>query len=105
MVQCPYCHSPVRRDRLRKHVAKRCPKTVNPQMSRTKGRKPGVTVGDVQKTGRETKGERTKLEALRQSDHESRFGEKYVGQSHREWDGKFGSIPLHDDYGDEADAE
>ena len=105
MAQCPYCHCAVRRDRLQKHVASRCPKRAMPQAPRGKGTKPGMTDRDVQKTSRETNGERTKLEALRQSDYESRFGEKYVGQSHREWDGKFGSIPLHDDYGDEADAE
>ena len=41
-------------------------------------------------------------EELNQSDHESRFGEKYLGQMRRDYDGTFGSIPLYDDYGEES---
>lgn len=43
-------------------------------------------------------------EALKQALNEFRYGAK--GMHHRhEWDGKFGSTPLHDDYGDESDSE
>ena len=75
-----------------------------PQAPRGKGTKPG-TDGDVQKTNREKDRAGIEVAKLRQSDHESSYGDKYVGQSRREWDGKFGSLPLYDDYGDEADAE
>jgi hypothetical protein len=44
-------------------------------------------------------------EALTQSASEKRFADKYVGQMRREWDGKFGSLPLYDDYGDESGAD
>jgi len=43
--------------------------------------------------------------AFDQAFHESRFGDKYVGLSRRESSGRFGSLPLYDDYGDEADAD
>ncbi|MBU6362340.1 MAG: hypothetical protein KGS46_20205 [Chloroflexi bacterium] len=44
-------------------------------------------------------------ESLWQSSDESSYGDKYLGHMQREWDGKFGSLPLYDDYGDEADAD
>ncbi len=37
------------------------------------------------------------------SSNETRYGGKYLGQVRREWDGKFGSLPLYDDYGEESD--
>ena len=43
-------------------------------------------------------------EAFKQAFNEIRYGAK--GMHHRhEWDGKFGSTPLHDDYDDESDSE
>ena len=44
------------------------------------------------------------LEAFRQSQAETSFGGKYLGQMRREFDGKFGSLPLYDDYDDESEA-
>lgn len=44
-------------------------------------------------------------EALIQSHDEPRDGGKYIGHMRREFDGKFGSMPLYDDYGDEANAD
>jgi hypothetical protein len=42
-------------------------------------------------------------EAFKQAFNETRYGAK--GMHHRhEWDGKFGSTPLHDDYDDESDS-
>jgi hypothetical protein len=43
-------------------------------------------------------------ERLRQGLDEPRDGSKHVGHMRREWNGQFGSFPLHDDYGDEAEA-
>jgi hypothetical protein len=43
-------------------------------------------------------------ESLKQSQDETRDGGKYMGHMRRE-NGKFGSLPLYDDYSDEADAE
>jgi hypothetical protein len=44
-------------------------------------------------------------EAFRQAFDEPRDGSKGLGHMEREWDGKFGSFPLHDDYDDESDSE
>ncbi len=41
-------------------------------------------------------------EELYQSDQESNYGDKYVGQMRRDYDGTYGSLPLYDDYGDES---
>ena len=94
MTTCPICGVNVRKDRLDKHVRK-----VHPASSRDT-------------LGQQNKGKRApaaapvaSLESLRQSDHEARFGDKYVGQSHRDSDGTFGSLPLYDDHGDEAGPE
>lgn len=40
-----------------------------------------------------------------QSDRETIFGDKHLGPWAHESDGKFGSISLYDDYGDEANAD
>ena len=44
-------------------------------------------------------------EAFRQAFDEKRDGSKGFGHMRREWDGKFGSFPLHDDYNDESDSK
>jgi hypothetical protein len=41
-------------------------------------------------------------EALSQSLDETREGGKYLGQMRREGNGRFGSLPLYDDYGEES---
>lgn len=42
-------------------------------------------------------------EVLRQSrSDEGSYGDKYLGQVRRDYDGSFGSIPLYDDYGEES---
>ncbi len=42
-------------------------------------------------------------EAVRQSrGDEGNYGDKYLGQGRRDYDGSFGSIPLYDDYGEES---
>jgi len=44
-------------------------------------------------------------QAFIQSHDEPMDGGKYLGHMEREWDGKFGSLPLYDDHNDEADAD
>jgi hypothetical protein len=52
-----------------------------------------------------SQGDETKSRAaLDQSFYETNFGGKYLGQMRREGSGQFGSLPLYDNYGDNADA-
>lgn len=45
-------------------------------------------------------------EVFRQSrGEEGRYGDKYLGHMRRESDGRFGSLPLYDDYGEESWAD
>ena len=41
-------------------------------------------------------------EELSQSHREQIYGDKYLGQTRRDYNGTFGSLPLYDDYGDES---
>ena len=44
-------------------------------------------------------------EAFRQAFNEKRDGSKDFAHFRRQWDGKYGSHPLHDDYSDESNAD
>jgi hypothetical protein len=92
MAVCPACRVAVRADRLKKHLGK-----VHPGW---KG-----SVANLNTESESVSADRdaeSPEEELNQSHHESRFGEKYLGQMRRDYDGTFGSIPLYDDYGDES---
>jgi hypothetical protein len=39
---------------------------------------------------------------LKSRGEEGSYGDKYLGQVRRDYDGSFGSIPLYDDYGEES---
>lgn len=90
MVRCPYCACSVREDRLNKH----CHKVHNiSHESRNH---------NVSRQARQSRTE--KPESLEQAYLETRDGGKYLGYMARE-NGRFGSLPLYDDYGDESEAE
>jgi hypothetical protein len=91
ITNCPICRVAVRTDKLAKHMRK-----VHRRSAQSLH-----TSGPISKSSPIVTPEQS-LEALRQSDHESRYADKYVGQMRRDYDGTFGSIPLYDDYGDEA---
>lgn len=118
LVQCPYCQSDVREDRLEKHKRKvhgamvpgvpavaregmdpaRLSKRTRPKASRQSGhQQPGGSV-----SSQICSSERLELEKLKQSQDEPRDGSKYWGHVRREH-GRFGSHPLMDDYGDESE--
>jgi cold shock protein len=80
---CPQCKKSF--TNLKKHIAKKHPKS---------------------RKGSQTTSQNRSLdsEKMLQSNDESRDGGKYLGFISRE-DGKFGSLPLYDDYGDESNAE
>lgn len=100
LVKCDFCNSFVRRDRLTMHKTR-----VHPAHAAQSNQKPSSIIehSKIQVNSPVTKD--TREQSVIQSDRETIFGDKYVGQYRREFDGKFGSIPLHDDYNDEADAE
>jgi hypothetical protein len=109
LVKCPNCMASVRPDRLEKHIQTKCPQRTNPtpqsdqfESSRVKTAKHKNGISHVNQTAEEI---RIGKESLWQSSDESSYGDKYLGHMQREWDGKFGSLPLYDDYGDEADAD
>jgi predicted Zn-ribbon and HTH transcriptional regulator len=80
-VRCPDCGASIRTDHLAKHLRNRCPRRDEHFVSEPLPA------------------------ALAQSHDEPSFGDKGLGQMRRESSGQFGSLPLDDDYGDEAAAE
>lgn len=112
LVTCPQCGDQVAEIRLEKHMRERCTKRYSvaqspQQTQRQSAHRHGQVVNrrSVSSSPGTSPSQRSQNEALNQSDSETRFADKYVGQMRREWDGKFGSLPLYDDYGDEANAD
>lgn len=103
LVRCPDCGANVREHNLQKHLRKvhsaaACgpkPKTAKkparPAGNARRGARSGV-FPDPDERGR----------AIRGLSEETSFGDKYLGQVRREADGRFGSLPLYDDYGEES---
>lgn len=108
MVECHICGVLVGANRLRKHMRKVHPSVKLSAMPATAVGSPNAQSsrsGERDKGVAGPSGRQDHLEqALRQSDHESIDGSKYVGFMRREWDGKFGSFPLHDGFDDESGA-
>lgn len=102
LVECPQCKCQVRESRLDNHMRLKCPKKDAPAQKQVENQ---VMPSREQAPMTSTPSSSRQVEALIQSDRESRFADKYVGQMRHQWDGKFGSLPLYDDYGDEADAD
>ena len=109
LVECGVCHVAVRADRLDKHMWKvhRTGKSSVAPPTATGRSKPPPSRSERRDERVSQPPERPVYpeQSLRQSDHESMDGSKYMGFMSREWDGKFGSFPLHDSFDDEADAE
>lgn len=110
MVQCSQCPSMVRSDRMEKHLLRihhlsqyqvRSGFPVQQRATASASVKPNSKVvsnkRDVPKSPLPA--------AFAQSHDEKMYGDKYLGQMRRESDGKFGSLPLYDDYSDEANAD
>lgn len=108
MVRCSMCTSMVRRDRLEKHekkvhgaAGKRAPTApVSSKTVRRAAPSPSRLGGDIGRSGGSAKSE-VAGETLREMMEETRFGDKGLGQTVRD-NGRFGSIPLYDDYSEEA---
>lgn len=108
MVQCEFCGAMVREDRITSHryrvhnngaqtsIAKPAParQPKRTKRSRTRGGNNNARRVDLKQAHGNSV----------QPSYEPRFGDKYLGYPARE-DGRYGSISLYDDYGDESSAE
>jgi hypothetical protein len=92
MTVCPVCKAPVSVAKLQKHMRKVHPSWRGSVANRN-------TQSDARSADRSME---FPEEELHQSDHEPIYGDKYVGQTRRDYDGTFGSLPLYDDYSDES---
>lgn len=100
LVKCQFCSAFLKPANMEKHNRRLHRSQLKPSLHKPKQAKSASTKQDLSPAERDTR-----AESVYQSDYEARFGGKYVGQYRREFDGKFGSTPLHDDYGDEAGAD
>ncbi len=89
MVKCKYCDSFVRKRNMEKH----CKKMHKMRLKKVTDEEQAISENEPSR------------ESVIQSDRETLFGDKHLGPWAHEWDGKFGSISLYDDYGDEASAD
>lgn len=105
LVKCPECSSLVREDRLTKHLNK-----VHFRRSILSTSRNSHSNSAAKKKHGKMQDKAADIfddidypqENLYQSNFETRYGNKYLGQMRRDWDGTFGSLPLHDDYDDEG---
>lgn len=107
MVKCPVCHSQVRSDHLgrhlqRSHLAKQVSDNHYDLVYPIEGTRRSSAQEQPPDTPPSTEMGERKRESFRQSFDEPRYGDKYLGQVRHESDGKFGSIPLYDDYSEES---
>lgn len=100
LVDCPVCKVKVSSKRLNKHLNK-VHNASKKEILNSSGKK--VTHNDLPLT---TEDKANVLpESFYQDLDEKRDGSKGLGHMRREWDGKFGSFPLHDDYSDESNSD
>ncbi|MCE7987217.1 MAG: hypothetical protein DYG89_39100 [Caldilinea sp. CFX5] len=103
LTACPVCGVAVGERRLAKHLRKVHP-THASQAHEAKVVKQ-KTPQQNEQSQRQSTTRQQQLAEFEQAFHESRFGDKYVGLSRREGNGRFGSLPLYDDYSDDADTD
>lgn len=101
-IECRYCHKFVKRSKIGIHNQLHHPDKLPANYKLEKNPIPPKV---KKKSDIEPEGELGNMaDAFRQAFNETRYGAK--GMHHRrEWDGKFGSTPLHDDYNDESGSE
>lgn len=104
-ISCPICRLPIQYSVMFVHIEVRHPHA-NPKivMSRLNKLLRSNEPSERRKLEQDLNELAKEYERLRQSQDESRDGGKYLGHMRRER-GKFGSLPLYDDYSDESSAE
>lgn len=102
-VNCPQCGVEVRESRLQKHIRKaHKPATNAASRSLPAGKFAPTAKKTVATKNTPLQRSRDSTEGFK-SEYEPSFGGKNLGYLARE-NGKFGSLPLYDDYSDESDA-
>lgn len=109
LVQCSICQQNIRADKWDKHLKKvhaGCTTKVSnsPSTMRNVSGEPKARKSSSRKGGGASFDPDIRRKALRELHEETIYGDKYVGQFHRDADGRFGSIPLYDDYSEESGA-
>lgn len=103
LVKCPLCKHRTQYNVLFVHIQVSHPEK-NPKIVMAEFNREYEKKKSEDKIDRELNGLVKDYEKLKQSQDESRDGGKYLGYMSRE-NGKFGSLPLYDDYSDESDSE
>lgn len=104
-IECRYCHQFIEKDKIGKHNLLKHPHELPVETGQQKRLLRPNSKEDNDDVILVPEGEEGNIaEKLKQALDESRYG--FKGMHHRhEWDGKFGSTPLHDDYSDESDSD
>ncbi len=100
LVKCPHCAAFVKVHNLERHIRKN--HSENTANTEPRKNKKGINYPNNQPKQNDTT-PTAMQEAFEDAIYEARDGGKYVGYLRREH-GRFGSFPLYDDYGDDADA-
>lgn len=109
LVRCSICQQNIRSDKWEKHLkkvhAERTTKVSNSSSkTRNATRQSKARKGGSRRGGSTSFDPDARREALRGLHEETIYGDKYLGQFRRDADGRFGSIPLYDDYSEESGA-
>lgn len=105
LVFCQVCNVAIKPSRLAEHLLKVHRQGSISNHSSAKRKRNSPDSGERNRPSQYSNTDPKKQDAFDQAFHEPRFGDKYVGLSRRESSGRFGSLPLYDDYGDDADAD
>ena len=97
LTPCPVCAQPVRQDRLQKHLSK-------VHMQTDKKQTPSARTNTLAGIANPAYTNASTQAAIDQEYNEPQDGGKYLGQMRRESSGQFGSLPLYDDYSEDAEA-
>jgi uncharacterized C2H2 Zn-finger protein len=107
-VSCSVCGKDMKESKWEKHVGKVHPlrngqRATVANSSTTSSARPKKSSGQSKRSILDAStGSIRGCQDLREHFEETRYGDKYLGQMRREPDGRFGSLPLYDDYGDES---
>jgi hypothetical protein len=107
MVTCHYCKAVLRLNRLNRHLKNIHGLDKKTVSGRSKIIKENLSGANDKKTLNNKKrniSNENEIDDIVQSHFETRFGDKFLGYFARD-KGKYGSISLYDDYGDESDSD
>lgn len=106
-VCCSICEQNIRSDNWEKHLKKVHANSATSRASHTPPKSKNITQKTLprsRKGGGASFDPDIRRKALQELHEETAFGDKYLGQFRREADGRFGSLPLYDDYSEDSGA-